>query len=797
MTTTLPAPRRRPTPLAAWSCGLCASITAMAGASTLHVDDDAGPGGDGTTWQTAFAHLSDALAAADLDPGVDTIRVAAGIHRADESAVTPEGTGDRTARFVVAPGLTLIGGHAGAADPGLRDPARFPTILCGDLADNDTDDPTSREDNTIRLIDLEAGFDAAVVLDGFTVRRADGHAAGRDFASAAIRASGPRVVIRTCLIEDNRTPGISGDGVFGRGGGVWSSAERLVVEDSVIQDNHAESGGGIFADGVIELSGCTIRRNRCTGFVAGGGGVELFDGRGAIITGSRFEDNLADVGGGFRAVRCLGAVRISDSSFTGNQTNSGAAGFSVDNNAVAPEDRIVEILRVEVSDNATANFVAGGLVVVPEDGLIRLRDIAFRRNVAGLSGGGLGVAAATPGGGFELDMANCIFDRNVAEAFSGMAIGNASTGGIVNCTFSGNLGSVASPDGIPIRNCIFWGNDGPVFIDSLGDPIEDPGLVDISHSIIEGGWAGDGNLDADPRFVQPGTGNLRLTAESPALDAGSLTLVPADLRTDIDGLPRIQGAAIDMGAHEGVFDALPPIIAFPDIDPGQPVIAGLDGGLFAPVSAPSFIFINESDLESAELLISTFDPGNDPPAPGGIPVDIAHRLTSDVPDGELRLLVLMPFDAEDVTAIGGPDADPRRMNLARRDEATGAWALAASANTALVPGVGTPLADRTVAIDTPGIGFVNSPGRWGVWWDQIEQRGVVWATTDRTGDYAVVFGTCAGDLAQPPDGTTGLADLLEVLASWDRGAGPWDVDGDGDVDLSDLTELLAAWGSCP
>jgi len=98
-----------------------------------------------------------------------------------------------------------------------------------------------------------------------------------------------------------------------------------------------------------------------------------------------------------------------------------------------------------------------------------------------------------------------------------------------------------------------------------------------SYSLIEGGWVGEGNLDADPLFVRnpsPGDdgtwgtadddyGDLRLRANSPAVNAGNNALLPADaadldgdgdtaelLPLDLAGNPRVIGLAVDMGAYE-------------------------------------------------------------------------------------------------------------------------------------------------------------------------------------------------------------------------------------------------------
>jgi len=95
----------------------------------------------------------------------------------------------------------------------------------------------------------------------------------------------------------------------------------------------------------------------------------------------------------------------------------------------------------------------------------------------------------------------------------------------------------------------------------------------VSHSIVEGGWPGEGegNLDVDPRFVDHGSGDLHLLLDCPAVDAGvPLEGVP-DL--DVEGDPRtVDGdgdgvAIVDIGADEMV----------PEVAVRFGTTAGLDG----------------------------------------------------------------------------------------------------------------------------------------------------------------------------------------------------------------------------
>ena len=70
--------------------------------------------------------------------------------------------------------------------------------------------------------------------------------------------------------------------------------------------------------------------------------------------------------------------------------------------------------------------------------------------------------------------------------------------------------------------------------------------LDDSSSID---W-GPGNIDADPLFVDPNSGDFHLTVDSPCIDAGDPEFMPDKGETDMDGEPRVIGAAVDMGADE-------------------------------------------------------------------------------------------------------------------------------------------------------------------------------------------------------------------------------------------------------
>ena len=89
-------------------------------------------------------------------------------------------------------------------------------------------------------------------------------------------------------------------------------------------------------------------------------------------------------------------------------------------------------------------------------------------------------------------------------------------------------------------NCIVWGNSA----------LSSNAVYNSScrHSCFDEEVGGEGNIYADPCFVNASAGDYRLRAESPCIDAGDNGSVTWTL--DMDGSARIQNDQVDMGAYE-------------------------------------------------------------------------------------------------------------------------------------------------------------------------------------------------------------------------------------------------------
>jgi hypothetical protein len=165
---------------------------------------------------------------------------------------------------------------------------------------------------------------------------------------------------------------------------------------------------------------------------------------------------------------------------------------------------------------------------------------------------------------------NCIFTGNLSPGNSTIDFFVTGTTtahpSLINCTFAGNtdnaLRATTLGNGqctLSIRNSIFW-NSGP------GTSVNVNGFVeDISFSMSPVGFfSGVHNQSGNPMFVEdPSTatpphthGDVRLQANSPAIDLGDNASLLPDVLTDAGGNPRIVNssglvdAVVDMGAFE-------------------------------------------------------------------------------------------------------------------------------------------------------------------------------------------------------------------------------------------------------
>lgn len=292
-------------------------------------------------------------------------------------------------------------------------------------------------------------------------------------------------------------------------GGVANGTEFDPIMDITTYD-----GGGIYCRiANPTIIDCTIRGN-CVVFHAGGpapmgGGIYNQQGNPTLLR-CTLELNAADDydGDSWAAglMNYMGDIRLTDCVFSHNRTYNWGGGLANKGNAT--------LERCVFVGNFAQNY---GGAIYNEEGLMTLR--------------------------------NCLLEQNTSLWYPGGGITNYGCCEVYNCTFVRNTNyalfhwPIHEGDRAIVRNSIFW-NDG----NEITEPYE-PIDVEVSYSDVRDGWPGEGNIDADPLFVDVGRSNYRLQRSSPCINAGDNSAVEQG-EVDLDGQPRIANDRVDMGAYE-------------------------------------------------------------------------------------------------------------------------------------------------------------------------------------------------------------------------------------------------------
>ncbi|MHC4157838.1 MAG: right-handed parallel beta-helix repeat-containing protein [Planctomycetota bacterium] len=219
-----------------------------------------------------------------------------------------------------------------------------------------------------------------------------------------------------------------------------------------------------------------------------------------------------------------------------------------------------------------------------------IRQCVIRGNLAGVGGGiycGRSESiisdcvitgnSARYGGGIRLNLCqseinNCLITDNTAWERMGAGIivswGDAA---ITNCTISNNTadnnggGMYCDEATVTMTNCILWDNSPTEITEGPG------GNATVTYCDIQGGWPGEGNIEADPCFADANNGDYHLLTDSRCIDAGT----DAGVYTDIEGTerpfdyPGVDNNGdlpdFDMGAYEA-YEAHPYRIAVLNIE---------------------------------------------------------------------------------------------------------------------------------------------------------------------------------------------------------------------------------------
>lgn len=373
----------------------------------IFVDRDAPAGGDGGSWASAYQEVREALV--DAGSGPAEVWVAEGVYHPSDT--------DETVSFTLTTGVALYGGFQGTEmSRSQRDPALHPTVLSGDLFENDVTGP------------------------GYAW---DGYAENSDHVLAAIGA-GPTAVLDGFIIESGTGTSVSGGGIFVQGGGPT-------------------------------LRNCTFRYNAAA--FSSGGGILCYDSS-PLIEGCRFEWNWVHLGkGGGLAIAGTSAPVIRDCTFLHNRV-VGASSWAAGAGIYSESSQRITIDRCDFVSNVAENFYTMGGVDGAFGGGVYLlfggADILSCRFQDNFAHSGAGVFNWVDG----TRIVGCLFEGNTVVSYPLSPVAETGGGGagvgvsgfatrtttISSCTFVDNQadeGAGAISYGaheLVCDNCIFWGN---------------------------------------------------------------------------------------------------------------------------------------------------------------------------------------------------------------------------------------------------------------------------------------------------------------------------------------------------
>jgi parallel beta-helix repeat protein len=329
------------------------------------------------------------------------------------------------------------------------------------------------------------------------------------------------------------TNSLSGNSAVGDGGGIYIDESDPVLLGNFISGNTAgHSGGGI----AMESSNPVLTANTLSGNTAVfGGGVFLY-GSDPVLKGNTLKWNMANSEGGGMWLGNSDPA-ITSNTLIGNQADYGGGMYLFGSDPILTSNNM--------SGNA-ADYGGGLYLIYSSPHCISNTLIS---NLAGYAGGA--VSFNTSGG----VITNSILIEN--QSYSGGAIYlSDSDPYIINSTFSANMaefggGIQLNHSQLHLSNCLVWGN-----VASQGDSGIHTDMFSTQNIIwsnIQGGFAGTGNINTDPLFVDVAGGDYRLQVQSPCINAGKPDTIGLGLPlTDLDGNPRVMGCTIDMGAYENM-----------------------------------------------------------------------------------------------------------------------------------------------------------------------------------------------------------------------------------------------------
>jgi fibronectin-binding autotransporter adhesin len=458
--------------------------------------------------------------------------VAAGTYKPTALAGSTPTDSERQVSIQLWPNVAVFGGFPATGDPVFadRDPSGYPTILSGDIDNNDAHhNDTNIDDTTADIAGLNSyhvvtGANNAT-LDGFTITGgyANNSTANCDSnqggCGGGMLNNGVNVSVSNVIFSGN----YAGVG----GGGVYNQNSTSSFANMTFQHNWSTYGGALRnIGGGSTFTDVTFTENSAS---QNGGAVDSTDSSGAFIN-ALFDGNQAGEDGGAIMVYAVSSPTFTNVTFSNNTAKNGGAVCNLNNHNSGGSYRNVTFF------NNTASHEGGGMNNL-NGGSPSLTNVTFYQNHAAYSGGAMA----------NITYSNPIL-KNVTIVDNDITSDANGGGGIYMFDSYNNE--------VRLYNTILWNNTSsggtPSQIGYRGTNYQ----THIDDSVVQGGGC-PANYCAHIYSADPLLGPLQdnggfthtmaLLPGSPAIDAGNDTTCAV---TDQRGVTRPQGSSCDIGAYE-------------------------------------------------------------------------------------------------------------------------------------------------------------------------------------------------------------------------------------------------------